>query len=141
MSILKESCEVQPRTVPLHEHVIAQGFLDFVESKGSGPLFYNPTSEEVTVTDVTNPPRPRYVKTRERLAGWVRSLGVTDKEIQPNHAWRHTFKRRAARARIEKVMRDAICGHAPKTVGDHYETPSPEDMANALKQFPRYEID
>jgi hypothetical protein len=28
------------RTVPLHEHLIAQGFLRFVEGHGDGPLFY-----------------------------------------------------------------------------------------------------
>src|SRR6266436_4317220 len=33
------------RTVPLHEHLIAQGFLDFVDSKGKGPLFYYPEPE------------------------------------------------------------------------------------------------
>jgi integrase len=80
------------------------------------------------------------VKTRERLAAWVRNLGITDEAVSPTHAWRHTFKRRAARAKIEKGIRDAICGHAPKTVGDEYETPSVEDMANALLQFPKYDV-
>jgi integrase len=131
-----------PRTVPIHDHVIEQGFLDYVKSKGKGPLFYNPAPKgDDTDTDITNPKRPRYVKARERLAEWVRSLGVKDKEIQPNHAWRHTFKQRAARAKIEGVVRDAICGHAPRAVRDQYEIPTIEDMANALKQFPRYKID
>ncbi len=132
------------RTVPIHEHVIEQGFLDYVKSKGRQPLFYNPVSKvvadttEASNTDLTNPKRPRAVKARERLAAWVRDLGITDTEIQPNHAWRHTFKQMAARVKIEKVMRDAICGHASKSVGDEYEKPTVEDMANALRQFPRY---
>ena len=29
------------RTIPLHEHLIAQGFLKFVERAHGGPLFYN----------------------------------------------------------------------------------------------------
>ena len=29
------------RTVPLHEHLIKQGFLTFVKANGKGPLFYN----------------------------------------------------------------------------------------------------
>ncbi len=29
------------RTVPLHEHLIAQGFIEFVRAQGDGPLFYN----------------------------------------------------------------------------------------------------
>jgi hypothetical protein len=61
--------------------------------------------------------------------------------VRPTHAWRHTFKRRAARAGIEKGIRDAICGHTPRAVGDQYETPTVADMAEALKKFPRYEIE
>jgi integrase len=131
-----------PRTVPIHEHVIEQGFLDYVKSKGRGPLFYNPAPNGAGgEVDITKPMRPRFVKTRERLAQWVRSLGIADTEIQPNHTWRHTFKQRAARAGIEKVARDTICGHATKAVADEYEKPTIEDMARALKRFPRYEID
>jgi hypothetical protein len=37
-------------------------------------------------------------------------------------------------------MRDAICGHRPRTVTDEYETPTVEDMAVALAKFPRYEV-
>ena len=29
------------RVVPLHEHLIEQGFLAFVASRRNGPLFYN----------------------------------------------------------------------------------------------------
>jgi integrase len=130
-----------PRTVPIHEHVIEQGFLDYVNARGSGPLFYDPAKDASVNTDITKPKRPRYVKTRERLAEWVRGLGITDTEIQPNHAWRHTFKQRAARAKIEKVVRDTICGHATKAVADDYEKPNVKDMAKALKLFPRYRID
>jgi integrase len=130
----------KPRTVPLHEHLIEQGFLAFTKSVGRGPLFYNPHKGTSDKSEPTNPRKPRYVKAREHLAQWVRELGVTDPNVQPNHAWRHTFKRRAARAKIEKRFRDAFCGHATKDVGDHYETPSLEDMAEALKHFPRYEM-
>jgi hypothetical protein len=54
---------------------------------------------------------------------------------------RHTFKRRAARAGIETGLRDTICGHSPRAVGDRYETPTVADMAEALKKFSRYEIE
>jgi len=131
-----------PRSVPIHEHMIEQRFVDYAKLKGRGPLFYNPAPNGADGDpDITKPKRPRYVKTRERLAEWVRGLGVADMEIQPNHAWRHTFKQRAARAKIEKVVRDTICGHATKAVADAYEKPTLEDMANALKLFPRYKID
>jgi integrase len=129
-----------PRTVPIHAHVIEQGFLDYVKARGQGPLFYDPAPAQEEPGDPTNPRRERFVKQRERLAHWIRELGITDKQISPTHAWRHTFKRRAARADIEKRFRDAFCGHSTKDVGDQYETPTAEDMADALKQFPRYDI-
>src|SRR5208282_1217910 len=31
----------KPRTVPLHEHVATLGFLDYVKSRGDGPLFFD----------------------------------------------------------------------------------------------------
>ena len=132
----------RPRTVPLHDDLIAQGFVRFVRATGDGPLFYStaPTSK-ATKVGPTNPVRPRWVKTRERIAAWVREIGVTDKGLRPNHAWRHTFKRRAARANIEKGIRDAICGHSLRTIADSYETPTVADMAEALKRFPPYEIE
>jgi hypothetical protein len=63
-----------------------------------------------------------------------------DPEVSPNHSWRHTFKRRAARASIEPRIRDAMCGHAPKVVGDEYETPETTDLIEAMKSFPRYDL-
>jgi integrase len=80
------------------------------------------------------------VGTRDRLAAWVRSLGITDPNIQPNHAWRHTFLTLAARIGIEQRMRDAIAGHAPRTEADKYVHPSVEAIAEALKRFPRYTV-
>jgi hypothetical protein len=31
----------KPRSVPLHSHIVEQGFVEFVKANGSGPLFYN----------------------------------------------------------------------------------------------------
>ncbi|WP_052026948.1 site-specific integrase [Rhodovulum sp. PH10] len=127
------------RVVPLHEHLLAQGFLEFVRGSGEGPLFYNEGRDKRGKDDLTNPSKPRYVKTRERLAAWVRSLGVTDPELRPNHAWRHTFKQIADRCGISERVSDAITGHAPTTVGREYGAPTLGDMAKALERFPRYE--
>ncbi len=69
-----------------------------------------------------------------------KTVGVSDKAIQPNHAWRHTFIRRAFRSGIEKNIRTAMCGHGFEEVSERYETPSVSDMAHALTKFPRYEI-
>lgn len=130
----------QARVVPLHEHLIEQGFLTFVRGVGKGPLFYAASPRRVTREDLTNPTRHPSVKVTAKLATWVRGLGVTDPNIRPNHAWRHTFKRRAARAQIERRIRFAFCGHESSDVGDEYETPTVEDLAVELKRFPRYEL-
>jgi integrase len=87
----------KPRTVPLHEHLIEQGFLDFVKRSGRGPLFYNePKGSTNNAEEITNPKRPPAVTARVHLAEWVRnrlkSLGIDDPEVKPNHAWRETFK-------------------------------------------------
>jgi integrase len=80
------------RTVPVHDHLIEQGFLAFVKANGNGALFYNEPKQLAGSDDPTNPRKQRYVKAREHLAAWVRGLGVNDPEVLPNHAWRHTFK-------------------------------------------------
>ena len=129
------------RTVPLHEHLVEQGFVEFVRTKGKGPIFYNAdTPLKTTTSDPTNPPKARSVKTRERIAGWVRKVGVTDKAIQPNHAWRHTFKQIADRVGISEKTSDAITGHAPANVARSYGAPMVDDMAAALRKFPRYDL-
>ena len=127
------------RVVPLHEHLMAQGFLNFVAQRGAGPLFYKATAKGVDGDPVMKK-KPRPVQTRQRLASWVRALGITDKELSPNHAWRHTFKQIADRAGITERMSDYITGHANKSIGAGYGAPSLEDMAEALKKFPRYPV-
>lgn len=126
------------RVVPIHSHLIEQGFVDFVKRAGNGPLFYDPAAQRAKTIDATDPKKAPWVKSREKLAVWVRDLGVSDPAISPNHAWRHTFKRRAARAQIEKRIRWAMCGHSSKDIGDDYEIPNVEDLATEMRKFPRY---
>jgi len=33
-----------------------------------------------------------------------------------------------------------MCGHAPKVVGDEYETPDLADLIEGMKKFPRYDL-
>jgi integrase len=126
------------RIVPLHEHLIEQGFLRFADKHGTGPLYYNP-AKHGDDNPLTERKKPRSVQTRQRLGSWVRSLGITDGELSPNHAWRHTFKQIADRAGISPRMSDYITGHAHKSIGAGYGAPTLEDMAEAMKRFPRYE--
>jgi integrase len=130
----------QARLVPLHSHLIEQGFLSFVARKGKGPLFYNPPEHPSETGSATNPRKARSVKTREQLAQWVRAVGVDDPNVKPNHAWRHFFKLLADRKGISERMSDYITGHAPATVSRGYGAPTLQDMAAAMKKFPRYTV-
>ena len=121
-----------PRTVPLHEHLIEQGFLEFVGGRGPGPLFFDPTA-----------PRERKTSGAELRAGylarWVRQAAkLTDLNVDPNHGWRHTFKTIALGAAIPERINDAITGHKPVRVPRQYETPTVAMLAEALARFPRY---
>lgn len=131
----------EAREVPLHEHLISQGFLEFVKAKGPGPLFYKPRRSMPSASNdpkaVTKPPG---AQARQRLADWVRELGVTDQHVRPNHAWRHTFKQIADRAGISERTSDEITGHAHKSVGASYGRQGLIGMALALKKFPRYSL-
>ena len=128
------------RDVPIHEHLVAQGFLAFVEQRGKGPLFYEPSKKHSTAKTSLHPRKAQAAQIRQRLAAWVRTLGVSDPELAPNHAWRHTFKQIADRAGITERVSDVITGHAASTVGRAYGPPTLSDMAEALNKFPRYEI-
>jgi integrase len=130
------------RLVPIHSHLVEMGLLDYVEAVKArigtqGPLFFRPRRRPPRTATARGPAD----RMREMLGRWVRrDLGVNDQGVQPLHGWRHTFLTRATRARIDPRMRDEIVGHVPRTVADQYEHPIVEDMAEALKDFPRYQI-
>jgi integrase len=131
----------KPRVVPIHEHIVDQGFLDFVQQMGNGPLFYNPRGKTNTKADPLKPTRSRAATARAHLSDWVRELGVTDPEVKPTHAWRHTFKQMASRVGIPEVVHDEITGHEQASEGRKYTKPTIADMAKALKKFPRYKLE
>ena len=54
------------------------------------------------------------------MAEWVREQGVTDPELSPTHAWRHTFKQIAERVGITEKSHDAITGHESADASDSY---------------------
>ena len=61
-----------------------------MKQHGQGPLFYNPDKSPANESPLKQK-KPRAAQGRQRVADRVRSLGVDDPNIAPNHAWRHTF--------------------------------------------------
>ena len=74
------------REVPLHPHLLEQGFHKLAVKGSPNPIFYDPTRGRGG-----SAANPHYKKVSERLAAWVRELGVTDADVAPNHGWRHLF--------------------------------------------------
>lgn len=121
------------RDVVLHPHLLEQGFIQAVATR-SGPLFCDPTRKGKGSTG-----NSQAQKVGERVARWVRLLGVDDEELQPNHGWRHTFITNA-RGRIDGDMRRAFVGHSGKDEHGEYGDVTLPDMFAVLKLFSRYNI-
>ena len=116
------------RDVPIHNHVLDIGFLDFVTNSQDGHLFLNiPAGSDVFRAINT---------TKNRLREFVRTV-ITDTNVHPNHGWRHRFKTLGREAGIDSAILDAICGHAPANVGAHYGDYTVKALADAIKKFPR----
>jgi integrase len=133
------------RFVPIHEHLLAQGFLNFVKERGPTALFYGWGSRGIRRRR-QGPPRAEKVRmsaisVANKVGLWVRTTGVTDRLIRPNHAWRHTFKTRAERHGISSRTHDEITGHVLRTPGEEYTRPTLSDMDAAMKKFPHYTTD
>lgn len=107
------------RLVPIHPHLIELGFLHFVEKSHDGPLFAKGSYK--------------------RVLDFVRGI-VTDKRVQPNHAWRHRLKSIARTHRLDPRVVDAIQGHAARTSSDDYGDVSVTAMAHVINDIPRVAI-
>jgi integrase len=122
------------RHVPLHPDVIEQGFLDYVRSRGSAPLFYEPARSRGGKDG-----NPHYKKVGERLAEWVRSLNI-DSRVAPNHGWRHRFSSVARFVGMPEDIRNVIQGHADAKVADRYGDTWPEVAYREIKKIPAYQV-
>jgi len=124
------------REVVLHPHLVEQGFAEFAKERGPGPLFYDPSRRRDPDSQT-----PQYVKVGNKLAEWVREIGVSDKNVDPNHGWRHRFNKVARMVRMDPEVRDAIKGHKPRTEGEAYGDEMPLDaMWAEILRVPRIQV-
>lgn len=123
----------QYRTVPLHPHLVEQGLLDFVKSRGDGPLFYVPNNRK------RKPGTTQAMSVRGKVGEWVRDkAGITDKRLQPNHAWRHRFKTVARDVDIDPRYMDAIQGHDDGSASADYGENTMKALYREIQKLPRY---
>jgi integrase len=124
------------RIVPIHSHLIEQGFLAYVaqRKKLRKPLFYDPARSRGG-----REAHPHYQKVGERLAEWVRKLPV-DHNVWPNHGWRHRWKSQSRDVGMHAQIADFIQGHGSGSVSAKYGAKWPKTLKRAVEMIPRYRI-
>lgn len=121
------------RDVPLHEHVIAEGFLRFVEASKPGPLFFVAGER----TSKVHPSK----QVAQQLVEWIRDLNIIGADVKPNHGWRHARKTIGRELGLNPRVLDAIEGHASRTAGDDYGDVTLKAKALAVSQYPRFKVE
>lgn len=121
------------RDVPLHSHLIDQGFVEAVQRRAVGPLFYDPRRHRGGSLG-----NPQSKKVGEALAHWVRELGVVDPNVAPNHGWRHRFETQMRRADVDYEARHRLIGHAFKTESGDYGVWDAKSLSREVEKLPRY---
>ncbi len=119
------------REVVLHQHLVEQGFPAFVQASKEGHLFIDPRQDGEI--------RGVWRSLKNRLREFSREV-VTDAAVAPNHGWRHLFKTIGREAGIADSVLDAICGHAPRSVGGSYGGVTLTAQREAMARFPRFDI-
>ncbi|WP_185966163.1 DUF6538 domain-containing protein [Rhodopseudomonas palustris] len=123
------------REIAIHPELVRQGFVDFV-LKSSGPLFCAKKSPRKGSDQ-----NPTFRKVGERIAAWVRQeVGIKDKNISPNHAWRHRFRTIAEEVDMRESILDYVLGHAPATVGRKYGERKPQSQYREISKIPVIDI-
>jgi integrase len=103
----------QKRNIPIHDALIAEGFLAFAKSvSGSASLFPDKRA------DVHG---NRGGRSWQVTGRWVRdTVGITDARKAPDHSWRHRMEDELRAVEAPEEVRDAILGHARRTMGRSY---------------------
>lgn len=112
----KSSKNSLPRNVPMHPSLIEEGFL-------AHALSIKDKAGDVSLFPDKKPDKYGRLGGRAwKLVGrWVHDVvGLKDPEKAPNHSWRHRMEDELRAAEVDESLRDAIVGHARKTVGAKY---------------------
>lgn len=126
----------KPRIVPLHDHLVEQGLLDYVGNRRElgKPLFYDPSRGRGAKRA-----NPHWTKVGNKLADWVGDLDV-DHEVAPNHGWRHRFKAVARDVEMHPEISDFITGHGAGSVSKKYGARWVTTFKKQIDKIPRYVV-
>lgn len=127
------------RDIPVHPHLIEQGFLDFVDAEmpdGPQEMFYSASK----VRDLESRIR-QYRKVGNYLTFWVRQLGVTDPDVIPSQGWQRRFRMEGRKAGVSQAVLDAIQGREPAAGTKRFLAIPPEMMLREMLKMPRYEVE
>lgn len=117
--------------IPVHRHLIAQGFLEFGDKRKGMPLLFNQKKLE--------DPKLTIHKTRaEGLAAWVGAIfhgkqkrvrPADETHVSPNHGWRHRFKTECRRIAMDResgcTSRGTLSGWKARSAGSSRLTSPP----------------
>ena len=118
------------RDVPLHPHLVEQGFPEFVARATSTYLFTNPKQGEKPA---------RRGGPRNRLQSWVRGI-VTDPRVAPNHGWRHRFITQCRAHGVDQEIRRMITGHSGEGT-DEQDYGDAAGLYREICKLPAYMVD
>lgn len=120
------------RDVPIHQQILALGFLDHVKAAKDGPLFNSSTDPAKSARSAQ--------RQSERLAAWLHEQELVPEGLQPNHAWRHRLKTQARDLGLDMRIVNAIQGHSDKDMSDGYGTVSLTAKARVIDALPDYNL-
>ncbi|NVO55106.1 integrase [Rhodobacteraceae bacterium B1Z28] len=120
------------RDVPLHSQIIDEGFIEFVQNAGPGPLFHHGADPKKYISAAT--------QISNRLASWLREVELVPDDVRPTHAWRHRFKSQCIELGILKRVYDAIQGHSGNDASDNYGDVSLKAKIDAIGRLPNYDF-
>lgn len=118
------------RKVPIHPHLIQQGFLDFVALQEEGPLFYDPSIGRGGRLG------SQAKKVGYYLANQVRALGID--VAQPNHGWRHRMETMNNRYDLRDKIVRMILGHSGPDSNADYGDEELMPMLREIRKLPAY---
>ncbi|KQB12428.1 integrase [Rhodobacter capsulatus] len=125
------------RLVPIHPQLLDMGLARMFRALPPGPVFYSLAPVRGKPAD----PVERAQSAGAKVGQWVREVvGISDPNVQPNHAWRHRFKTVAREVGIAPEYSDAITGHEDGRAASDYGETTVKALWREVQKLPRYEV-